>query len=60
MWKITYSAPVYGAWDLIIECIFTNLEDLEKIISFCRTDKDLSQWIEATTTLISIKKSFML
>jgi len=60
MWKITYSAPVYGGWDLIIECIFTNLENLEKIISFCRTDKDLSQWIEATTTLISIKKNFML
>jgi len=57
-WKITYSAPVYGGWDLIVECIFNNLEDLEKIVSYCRNDKDLKQWIDATTTLISTKKDF--
>jgi len=49
---------VYGGWDLLIECIFNNLEDLDKIVSFCRTDLELSQWIEATTTLISTKKNY--
>lgn len=57
-WKITYTTPTYGAWDLLVECIFTNLEDLEKIIEFCRSDTDLKKWIEATTTLISVRKSF--
>jgi len=57
-WGITYATPTYGGWDLIIECTFNNLEDLDKIISFCRTDSELSQWIEATTTLISIKKNY--
>jgi len=57
-WKITYSAPVYGGWDLIVECIFSNLKDLEKIVSYCRNDNDLKQWIDATTTLISTKKNF--
>jgi DNA-binding Lrp family transcriptional regulator len=57
-WRITYATPVYGGWDLIAECIFSNLEDLDKIISFCRTDSELSQWIEATTTLISTKKNY--
>ena len=57
-WKITYSSPTYGGWDLIIECIFNKLEDLDEIVSFCRTDNDLKEWIDATTTLISTTKSF--
>ena len=59
-WKITYSSPTYGGWDLIIECVFNNLEDLDEIVSFCRTDKDLKEWIDATTTLISTKRSYKL
>ena len=59
-WQITYATPVYGGWDLLAECIFNNLEDLDKIVSFCRSDPELSQWIEATTTLISTKKNYPL
>jgi len=51
-WKVTYATPVYGGWDLIIECSFTKLQDLDKIVTFCRVDEDLSQWIEETTTLM--------
>lgn len=57
-WEITYATPIYGGWDLMAECIFNNLEDLEKINYFCRTDDELSKLIETTTTLISIKKDF--
>lgn len=57
-WRITYASPTYGGWDLIVECIFNNLEDLDKIVSFCRTDEDLKEWIDATTTLISTKRDF--
>ncbi len=57
-WKITYTSPTYGGWDLIIECMFSNLDDLESIVSFCRFDPELSRWIEATTTLISTKKNY--
>ncbi len=57
-WKITYTSPTYGGWDLIVECIFSNLEDLDKIVSFCRTDEDLKEWIDSTTTLISTKRNF--
>ncbi|MFX0033613.1 MAG: hypothetical protein ACFE8E_11500 [Candidatus Hodarchaeota archaeon] len=57
-WKITYVTPTYGGWDLLIECIFNDLGDLEQIISFCRSDKDLKRWIETTTTLISVRKNF--
>jgi hypothetical protein len=57
-WQITYVTPIYGGWDLLIECKFVNLEDLDKIVSFCRNDPELSQWIEATITLISTKKNY--
>ncbi len=52
-WMVTYSTPVYGGWDLIIECSFSNLQDLDKIVTFCRVDDELGQWIEETTTLVS-------
>ena len=42
----------------MVECKFSNLDDLEKITTFCRTDKELSEWIEATTTLISVKRNY--
>ena len=57
-WEITYVTPIYGGWDLLVECKFINLEDLDEIVTFCRTDSELSQWIEATTTLISTKKNY--
>ena len=57
-WEITYVTPTYGGWDLLIECIFSELSDLEKIISFCRLDNDLKRWIETTTTLISVRNNF--
>jgi DNA-binding Lrp family transcriptional regulator len=57
-WEITYATPIYGGWDLMVECKFNDLDDLEKIITFCRTNKELSEWIEATTTLISTKRNY--
>lgn len=57
-WQITYATPIYGGWDIIVECKFSNLEDLEKIVYNCRIDNELSQWIEATTTLISTRRNY--
>lgn len=58
-WKITYATPIYGGWDVIVECTFSKLKDLDKIVTFCRIDKDLSVWIEETTTLMGSKKDFV-
>ncbi|MHA2007560.1 MAG: hypothetical protein ACXABO_07960 [Promethearchaeota archaeon] len=57
-WQITYATPIYGGWDVVAECKFSNLEDLEKIVTYCRTDEELTEWIEATTTIISTRKNF--
>jgi len=57
-WKVTYSTPIYGGWDLIVECSFTNLQDLDKIVTYCRVDEELSLWIEETTTLCGTKPNY--
>ena len=57
-WKITYATPIYGGWDVIIECSFKKLKDLDKIVTFCRIDEDLSHWIEETTTLMGSKNDY--
>ena len=57
-WKITYATPIYGGWDVIVECVFSKLKDLDKIVTFCRVDEELSQWIEETTTLMGSKNDY--
>jgi hypothetical protein len=57
-WKITYATPVYGGWDVIVECSFSKLKDLDKIVTYCRVDNELSQWIEETTTLMGSKNDY--
>ncbi|KKK45953.1 MAG: hypothetical protein Lokiarch_05400 [Candidatus Lokiarchaeum sp. GC14_75] len=57
-WKVTYATPVYGGWDVMVECSFSKLKDLDKIVTFCRVDKELSAWIEETTTLMGSKNDF--
>jgi len=57
-WKVTYATPIYGGWDIIIECSFTKLKDLDQIVTYCRIDEEMSNWIEETTTLVSSKPDF--
>ena len=57
-WRVTYVTPVYGGWDLVVECSFTKLQELDKIVTYMRVDDQLSQWIEETTTLVSSKPDY--
>jgi len=57
-WFVSYATPIYGGWDVIVECSFTNLEDLDKIVTYCRIDDELSQYIEETTTLLGTKQNY--
>ena len=57
-WKITYVTPIYGGWDIVVECSFTKLQELDKIVTFIRIDEDISPWIEETTTLVSSKPDY--
>ncbi len=58
-WRITYITPIYGSWDVIVECSFTKLQDLDKIVAYCKMDDVLKQIIEETTTLMGTKKDYL-
>jgi hypothetical protein len=58
-WKVTYVTPVYGGWDLVVECSFTKLQELDKIVTYIRVDEDLNSWIEEITTLVSSKQDYL-
>jgi len=57
-WKVTYVTPIYGGWDLVVECTFTKLQELDKNVTFIRVNEELSSWIEETTTLVSSKPDY--
>ena len=57
-WEVTYATPIYGGWDLLIECSFSKLQELDKIVTFCRLNEELCQWIEETTTLCGTNPNF--
>ncbi len=57
-WKVTYVTPIYGGWDLVVECTFAKLQELDKIVTFIRVNEELSSWIEETTTLVSSKADY--
>lgn len=57
-WKITYVTPIYGGWDIVVECSFTKLHELDKIVTFIRVEEEISTWIEETTTLVSSKPDY--
>ena len=58
LWKITYVTPIYGGWDVMVECSFTELHELDKIVTFMRVDEEVSPWIEETTTLVSSRPDY--
>ncbi|MFX1304161.1 MAG: hypothetical protein ACFFBV_08380 [Promethearchaeota archaeon] len=42
----------------MVECSFSKLRDIDKIVTFCRMDEELSQWVEETTTLMGSKNDY--
>ena len=56
-WKINYVAPIYGPWDVIVECSFSALQDLDKIVTYCRVN--MREFIEETVTLTGTRADFV-
>jgi DNA-binding Lrp family transcriptional regulator len=58
-WEITYCTPIYGAWDLIVEVSFEKLEDLDVVVTRLRSEPDIREKVEETTTLVSSKPNYI-
>lgn len=56
--KVTYASPIYGAWDLIIEASFEQLEELDSLVTQIRTNAGLQENIEETTTFVSSRPDY--
>ena len=57
-WHVSYATPIYGAWDLICEVSFKQLENLDVVVTSIRMDEEVKDFIEETTTLVSSKPNF--
>ncbi|MBD3353472.1 MAG: hypothetical protein GF364_18460 [Candidatus Lokiarchaeota archaeon] len=57
-WRVSYCTPIYGAWDLIAEVSFSQLENLDTVVTSIRMDADVKDYIEETTTLVSSKPNY--
>ncbi|MHA1265599.1 MAG: hypothetical protein ACTSRS_10220 [Candidatus Helarchaeota archaeon] len=55
---VTYAVPVYGAWDIICEISYTQLDQLDKIVTEIREDELLKSAIEETTTMVGARATF--
>jgi DNA-binding Lrp family transcriptional regulator len=57
-WDVTFACPIYGAWDLMVEISFKQLENLDQVVTSLRADEEIRDNIEETTTLVSSKPNY--
>jgi DNA-binding Lrp family transcriptional regulator len=55
---VTYAVPVYGAWDIMVEVSYEQLNQLDTIVTSIREDAELKAAIEETTTMVGARATF--
>lgn len=55
---VTYAVPVYGAWDIMVEVSYEQLDQLDNIVTKVREDEVLGDAIEETTTMVGARATF--
>ncbi|NVM53399.1 MAG: hypothetical protein HWN66_06810 [Candidatus Helarchaeota archaeon] len=55
---VTYAVPVYGAWDIMVEVSYEQLDQLDMIVTKTREDKILGAAIEETTTMVGARATY--
>jgi DNA-binding Lrp family transcriptional regulator len=57
-WEVTFASPIYGSWDVLVEISFKKLEDLDTVVTALRSDDNIRDSIEETTTLVSSRANY--
>ncbi|GAB4328426.1 MAG: hypothetical protein Kow0069_35640 [Promethearchaeota archaeon] len=57
-WPVSYAAATRGMWDVVVEVTFTDLAELDKVVTFARTNPEMQELVEETTTLLSTRPTF--
>jgi len=55
---VSYAVPVYGAWDIMVEVSYEQLDQLDNIVTKVREDEVLGDAIEETTTMVGARATF--
>ncbi len=55
---VTYAVPVYGAWDIMVEVSYEQLNQLDNIVTKIREDEVLGDAIEETTTMVGARATY--
>ncbi len=55
---VTYSVPIYGAWDIIMEVSYSQLDQLDNIVTKTREDEILGDASEETTTMVGARATY--
>lgn len=55
---VTYAVPVYGAWDIMVEVSYDQLNQLDTIVTSIREDDQLKAAIEETTTMVGARATY--
>lgn len=56
--RVTYAVPVYGAWDIMVEVSYDQLDQLDTIVTQIREDEVLGDAIEETTTMVGARATY--
>lgn len=57
-WKVSYVSPIYGGWDLIVAISFSKLVELDSVVTYLRSDAEISNNLEETMTLVGTRQNF--
>jgi len=55
---VTYACTVYGAWDVVVEVTFDELNKLDDVVTKIREDSMLKDVCDETTTMVAARNTF--
>ena len=56
--RVSYACPVYGAWDVVVEVTFDELNQLDEVVTKIREDSVLKEVTDETTTMVAARNTY--
>ncbi|MHA1785762.1 MAG: Lrp/AsnC ligand binding domain-containing protein [Candidatus Helarchaeota archaeon] len=56
--RVPYACPVYGAWDVVVEITFDELNQLDGVVTEIREDSVLKGICDETTTMVAARNTY--
>ena len=56
--RVPYACPVFGAWDVVVEVNFNELNQLDDVVTKMRNDSVFKDILEETTTMVAARNTY--